>query len=211
MNRIKILLLVFALLTVSSCKNNGQLVISEKETTPVYSDEQTQLQTEKPPFASSRESANATSVSSTVQEIITAPEETPMSDLPKLNANSNNEITITAGSLLGIPFAEGGADPDAGFDNSGFIYYVLRQNGFLSTPRRVSEQADMGDKISSLSELKPGDLVFFSTGGEKAEYGGIYIGDNVMIFSPKPGELVKEQDISGEYWKGVFFKGIRVL
>ncbi|MCL2086287.1 MAG: C40 family peptidase [Oscillospiraceae bacterium] len=124
---------------------------------------------------------------------------------------TENGITTAASSLLGIGFTQGGSSPSEGFDNSGFIYYVLNQNGFLNAPRRISEQAQMGDRVSEFDELQPGDLVFFSESGAAAEYGGIYMGNNTMIFSSSLNEVVREQDISGDYWKNAFFNGIRVL
>jgi len=122
-----------------------------------------------------------------------------------------NQIVMTAQSLLGIDFEDGGSAPSEGFDNSGFIYYVLRQNGYVNCPRGIHEQASMGNRIDSISELKPGDLVFFSDSGERAQYGGIYTGGGIMISCRMPGEEVREFNITAEYYKDSFFTGVRVL
>ncbi|MDR2558666.1 MAG: C40 family peptidase [Oscillospiraceae bacterium] len=122
-----------------------------------------------------------------------------------------NQIVLTAQSLLGTPFADGGSTPDEGFDNSGFIHYVLRQNGYANSPRGLQEQAVMGNKIGSVSELMSGDLVFFSETGERATFGGIYIGDGIMISCRMPGETVREIDITAKYYLDSFYTGIRVL
>jgi cell wall-associated NlpC family hydrolase len=122
-----------------------------------------------------------------------------------------NQIVLTAQSLLGTPFADGGSSPAEGFDNSGFIHYVLRQNGYVNCPRGLQEQAVMGNEIGSISELVSGDLVFFSDNGERATFGGIYIGDGIMISCRMPGEAVMEIDITVKYYLDSFFTGVRVL
>ena len=122
--------------------------------------------------------------------------------------NNENGIVQTAEALIGIPFAENGASPSEGFDNSGFIYYVLRENGFINCPRFISDQAAMGTHIG-YDQLKSGDLAFFSAGdGGSLDFGGIYIGEGQMIYSPMPGQTVKMTDITSDYWKNSFVTGV---
>lgn len=146
---------------------------------------------------------NTTQVTETVLPTQTTdPEEDPDP------IDSNNQIVQTAESLLGIPFAENGASPADGFDNSGFIYYVLRENGFINCPRLTPEQAAMGTHIE-YDELKSGDLAFFCTADSgNPDFGGIYIGEGQMIYSPMPGQTVKLVDISTDYWRGTFVTGV---
>ena len=95
-----------------------------------------------------------------------------------------------------------------GFDNSGFIYYVLRENGFINCPRLTKDQASMGTHIG-YDELKSGDLAFFCTADSgNPDFGGIYIGEGQMIYSPMPGQTVKITDITSDYWKKTFVTGI---
>ncbi len=117
-------------------------------------------------------------------------------------------IVATANSLIGVPFADNGAAPD-GFDNSGFIYYVLRENGFITCPRTLDGQAKMGARLE-FSELKVGDLVFFGNepGDDAAGFGGIFIGGGKMIACLMPGTDVREVDISSGYYSARFFCGI---
>ena len=116
-------------------------------------------------------------------------------------------IIATAESLLGVPFVDGGETPD-GFDNSGFIYYVLRQNGYITCPRGVAEQAAMGTTLE-YDKLKGGDLVFFSNDGSTAAgFGGIYIGGGKMIACLMPGTVVKEVDITTSYYMDHFVCGV---
>ncbi len=118
-----------------------------------------------------------------------------------------NPITAMAESLIGIPYLFGGESPE-GFDNSGFIYYVLRENGYISCPRLISEQTEWAQEVG-FSEIRSGDVLYFSAEpGGVAEFGGIYAGGGVMIYSPSPGKTVMKTDIGGEYWKSRFVTAI---
>ncbi len=152
--------------------------------------------TEMSTFITTTVSAAATPEASTESE---KPPETSL--LPE---DYENAIVKTAEGLLGIDFAEGGASPAEGFDNSGFIYYVLRKNGYIGCPRGLDEQAVWGDAVG-YDEIKPGDVVFFANDpGGSAAFGGIYAGGGIMIYSPFPGEKVKTADITTNYWKTRF-------
>lgn len=121
-----------------------------------------------------------------------------------------DQIVQTAEMLLGIPFAENGVSPNTGFDNSGFIYYVLRENGFINCPRLTGEQAAMGTVIG-YDELRSGDLAFFCTAESgNPDFGGIYIGNGQMIYCPMPGRTVETADVSIDYWKRAFVSGVRL-
>lgn len=122
----------------------------------------------------------------------------------------SEQIVQAAEMLLGIPFAENGISPSTGFDNSGFIYYVLRENGFINCPRLTGEQAAMGTVIG-YDELRSGDLAFFCTADSgKPDFGGIYIGDGKMIYCSMPGRTVETADVSIDYWRKAFVSGVRL-
>ena len=134
--------------------------------------------------------------------------EEPTVTSPPDPINNENGIVQTAEALIGIPFAENGASPSEGFDNSGFIYYVLRENGFINCPRFITDQAAMGTHID-YDQLKSGDLAFFSTADSgNPDFGGIYIGEGQLIYSPMPGQTVKIADITSDYWKNSFVTGV---
>ena len=120
---------------------------------------------------------------------------------------TGQRIAALASSLVGVPFAENGSSPD-GFDNSGFIYYVLRENGFITCPRTTEGQSKMGAHAER-DDLKTGDLVFFGNEGSgEADFGGIYIGGGKMIACLMPGTNVREVDITTEYYVSNFYGGI---
>ena len=96
------------------------------------------------------------------------------------------QLVELAMEYLGVPYRYGGASP-SGFDCSGFVYYLCKSLG-VSVPRTATSQWNGGyDKVSK-SELRPGDLVFFSnySGGSSIGHVGIYIGNNEFIHSSSP-------------------------
>jgi cell wall-associated NlpC family hydrolase len=107
-------------------------------------------------------------------------------------AVSNEKVLTIAKSLQGSPYRSGGASP-AGFDCSGFTYYVYKQLGH-KIPRN-SHQQYRAAKIVSKKSAKSGDLVFLMSKNGYAYHVGIYLGNNKMIHSPKPGHSVRVEKI----------------
>lgn len=149
-----------------------------------------------------------------ITSVTSAPETSSPSEIiippddPSYDEDMAHSITATARSLIGIDFADGGASPESGFDNSGFIYYVLRENGYITCPRGVGAQSEMGAALS-YEQLCPGDLAFFYDEQLKAvQFGGIYCGDGIMIACLMPGTKVKEVDISTNYYQQHFYRGV---
>lgn len=155
------------------------------------------------------------SVPDTSSEPVTLPEQTTtqaQSSEPEPDGTDEQtigDIISLAGSLIGTDFADGGESPSMGFDNSGYIYYVLRENGYITCPRGVAAQSQMGTSLE-YAELSRGDLVFFSESGTQAEFGGIYIGDGKMLACLMPGTQVKEVDITTSYYTKNFYCGVRI-
>jgi cell wall-associated NlpC family hydrolase len=52
----------------------------------------------------------------------------------------------------------------------------------------------------AVSELKPGDLVFYNTRNRPFSHVGIYVGDGRFIHAPKPGASVRVERMSVGYW-----------
>lgn len=143
-------------------------------------------------------------------EPISIPVENSSSAAPNSSSPSDltgQQIAASASALIGVPFEENGSTP-SGFDNSGFIYYVLRENGYITCPRTISEQSRMGARVE-YDDLKPGDPVFFrNDGSDEVGFGGIYIGDGKMIACLMPGTEVREVNITNDYYVSNFFGGV---
>ena len=80
-------------------------------------------------------------------------------DVYRVGKANGDVILSQAMSLLGKKYRSGGADP-RGFDCSGFTSYVYGQNG-ISIGRSSRDQYAQNTPIKR-SQIRPGDLVFFS-------------------------------------------------
>jgi peptidoglycan DL-endopeptidase CwlO len=116
--------------------------------------------------------------------------------------NVHGGVVGIAMRYLGVPYVWGGSTP-RGFDCSGFVAYVFAQIG-VSLPHSSYAMYGMGTPVS-ISQLEPGDLVFF-TG---ASHMGIYIGGGQFIHSPHTGDVVKISSLSG-YYSSNFAGGRRI-
>lgn len=204
---VTLLIMALAVTTAALMSGCGSDTTSSDNTTP---DTSPTTQESKPSEPSSQQT--------TVSDTVSAPES---SDVTKSSNESSDttvtdlrsQIVATAEALVGIDYVSGMASPEQGFDNSGLIYYVLRENGFINCPRGTAAQKEMGTSIG-LDEIREGDLLFFadkdSETGEAIEFGGIYIGNGKLIYSPYPGEKVKFADINSTYWQNSFSIAISI-
>nr|WP_039813873.1 cell wall-binding repeat-containing protein [Jeotgalibacillus malaysiensis] len=115
-----------------------------------------------------------------------------------------SEIVTTAKKYIGTPYKWGGTTP-AGFDCSGFLGYVFRENG-LSLPRTTIDIWNQGTKVST---KKVGDIVMFSTYRAGASHAGIYIGNNQFIHSGNNG--VEITSLSNSYWSKAYIGTVRYI
>jgi cell wall-associated NlpC family hydrolase len=117
-------------------------------------------------------------------------------------------IVADAKKLLGIPYVWGGTTTK-GFDCSGFVQYVLKQNG-ISMPRTTTEQYQIGTYVTK-SDLLPGDLVFLqNTYRAGISHVGIYIGDGKMIHASSSKGVVTS-DLSSSYYTQHYYGSRRVV
>jgi cell wall-associated NlpC family hydrolase len=94
-------------------------------------------------------------------------------------------------SRVGRPYVWGAAGP-AAFDCSGLVQWSMRQAG-LVMPRVAADQARAGPRVP-LSDLRPGDLLFYHTDATAPTYishVAIYLGNGQMEQAPEPGEDVE--------------------
>jgi peptidoglycan DL-endopeptidase CwlO len=108
-------------------------------------------------------------------------------DGPGLTPQQTRAFLAAAESRLGLPYVWGGSGP-FDFDCSGLVQWSMRQAGIVM-PRVAVDQAQTGPLIP-LSELQPGDLLFYHTDPTAPEYishVAIYLGDDKMEQAPEPG------------------------
>ena len=127
------------------------------------------------------------------------------------SSGSASEVVDLAMQYLGYPYCYGGSSP-SGFDCSGFVRYVYSQFG-CSLNRTASAQMSNGTSVS-MSELQPGDLVFFlksGSGASRASHVGIYIGGGQFIHASTSSTGVIISDMDSAYYTTGFVGGRRIL
>jgi cell wall-associated NlpC family hydrolase len=110
--------------------------------------------------------------------------------------------------MIGVPYRFGGAEPSAGFDCSGLVYYAFRQAGH-PVPRTSREQFKMARKIS-LDEAVAGDLLFFQD-QEKLSHVGLYLGDARFVHAPSSGRRVTIASLDAPYYRRELIAVGRIL
>ena len=107
-------------------------------------------------------------------------------------------VAALAKTLEGKPYRYGAAGPDA-FDNSGFVYYCLKQNG-IAAPRKTGDLAQAGTAVNK-EDLQAGDVVFFYNDVPgTAQYVGIYLGEGRFIACNNEEKPVVVQDMTLKYF-----------
>lgn len=120
-----------------------------------------------------------------------------------------SELVINAMAFLGVPYRRGGSNSESGFDCSGFVRAIFQQTSGLVLPRSADQQAAASLHIDR-ADLQPGDLVFFNTMRRAFSHVGIYVGEGKFIHSPKPGDEVRLESMSLNYWARRFDGARRV-
>ncbi|MGV2287477.1 C40 family peptidase [Trinickia sp. YCB016] len=124
-------------------------------------------------------------------------------------AGKAGDVVVGALNMIGVRYRWGGNTPDSGLDCSGFVRYVFQDTLGLALPRRAEEMSRVGEKVR-MSELKPGDLVFFNTMRRTFSHVGIYIGDNKFVHSPSTGSTIRVDDLDDGYWEKRFTGARRI-
>ncbi len=128
-----------------------------------------------------------------------------------VNIPASGDVASYAVQFVGSRYVWGGASP-RGFDCSGLTSYVYRQFG-VSLPHSAAAQYSTryGAMIGSMSNLAPGDLMFFAgtTGGRGITHVAIYIGGGRMVHAMTPRYGVQVSGIWSSYWQNHFVGAIR--
>lgn len=108
------------------------------------------------------------------------------SSLRHSSATGYRRVAVqSALSQIGTPYVWGGLGP-SGFDCSGLVVWSYRQAG-IHLPRTTWGLMNAGTRVSSVSQLQPGDLIITNGGGHV----GMYIGNNKMVHAPNFGDHVR--------------------
>ncbi|MGH3282010.1 MAG: C40 family peptidase [Trebonia sp.] len=106
---------------------------------------------------------------------------------PGASATAIDVMLRAAMSRKGMPYVWGAAGPTS-FDCSGLVQWSFARAG-IEMPRVAADQALSGPAVP-VSELAPGDLLFYRTDPTAPGYishVAIYLGNGWMIQAPQPG------------------------
>jgi cell wall-associated NlpC family hydrolase len=127
------------------------------------------------------------------------------------NASKADKIISLAKNLTSkVTYNYGTRNPSKYiFDCSSFTEYVFEQNG-VSLPWGTKTQKNVGKAVSK-SNLKKGDLVFFSTSGSTIDHVGIYIGSGQFIHNTPSKNGISINNLNSGYWSREYESARRVL
>jgi cell wall-associated NlpC family hydrolase len=111
-------------------------------------------------------------------------------DVPAASTAAASAIAA-ARTRLGTPYVWGATGPTS-FDCSGLTQWAYRQAG-VNIPRTSRQQYAALPKVP-LSQLAPGDLVFYATDvrdPSTIHHVGMYVGAGLSLYAPRTGSTVK--------------------
>ena len=122
-------------------------------------------------------------------------------------------VIQTAKSYRGTPYKYGGTTR-AGMDCSALVFHSYYSAG-INLPRASADQSKVGQKVN-LTQVKPGDLLFFATGKRKNQvtHSGIVTEaakDDIRFIHASSSLGVTEDYMSNSYWKKAFLFATRLL
>lgn len=132
-----------------------------------------------------------------------------------------DKLLAVAVSRLGCPYDNRNPRAPYSFDCSRFTKYCFSQVGVdISGEVATQGKKTKGTRIDKLSELKPGDLVFFDTQTDKKPgHAAIYIGDyykkqkgwtKAFIHASSAAGIVTVTSITKDWYKDRFMWGVRI-
>lgn len=123
--------------------------------------------------------------------------------------NHGKETALFALAFTGVAYRHGGDSPETGMDCSGFVVYVYKETFDVALPRTAAEIEQAGMPVD-VSELQPGDLVFYNTLGKAYSHVGIYLGDAKFVHAPRAGAQIRIENMQLPYWTQRFTGARRI-
>ncbi|MEE6451134.1 SH3 domain-containing protein [Gottfriedia acidiceleris] len=126
-------------------------------------------------------------------------------EIEHTNVTTSDEQNMLsfAKQFIGVPYKWAGVTP-SGFDCSGFIYYVLKENGKPFGRTNVSGYWHNNTLFQKVTSSQPGDLIFFqNTYTYGPSHMGIMLNENEFIQAGS-STGVTISNLNDSYWKSHF-------
>lgn len=135
-----------------------------------------------------------------------SPSQPPPPPPPPPSTSAGEQALAWARTQLGKPYIWGATGPH-GYDCSGLVQRAF-QNAGVSLPRTTGAQYHATARVP-VSQLRPGDLIFYSSNGQPSgiRHVAIYAGNGMRLHAPSPGKTV---ELVPMWWTDVLPYGGRV-
>jgi murein DD-endopeptidase len=117
---------------------------------------------------------------------------------PSYDSSRAEVVVRTARQQIGVPYRYGGTTP-RGFDCSGLVHYAYQRAG-IKVPRTTAGLLRRAHRVR-LSQLRPGDVLFFRVAPPKISHVGLYVGKGRFVHAPSSGEQVSYASLNNQYWR----------
>ncbi len=112
----------------------------------------------------------------------------------RARTSKGEEIVALAKKYIGGKYVYGGTSLETGVDCSGFTQQIMKKNGISIERTSRGQYATNGIKVS-VSDVKPGDLVFYGKNGVTVDHVAIYAGDNKIIHASDSKSGIKMSNL----------------
>ena len=120
--------------------------------------------------------------------------------------DDNEELYEVVNEWLGVPYKYGGTDRN-GIDCSAFVGVVYRKVYGINLHRTSNDILRDVDLIGR-SQLKEGDILFFTNSKGKVSHVGVYLKNDLFAHS-STSNGVSVSNLNDSYWQKHFYKGGR--
>lgn len=132
-----------------------------------------------------------------------------------IQTNSQLPIITEAYEHLDKPYVYTAAGPNS-FDCSGFTYYLFKTTYDIQLPHSAYLQGynDVYEKIETIDELLPGDIVCFDSDPrdqDKSDHVGLYLGDGEFIHAAADQKKVVISTLTEGFYNKCFSWGKRII
>jgi len=134
-----------------------------------------------------QQAAAAAAAQAAAQRVLTAAPAPSAPPPPPAGGGAGSVAVRAAESQLGVPYEWGAEDPGVGFDCSGLTAWAWGQAGVYLPHYSGAQMAD--STPVPISDLQPGDLLFYGPGG--STHVAMYAGGGMMVEATYPGTVVR--------------------
>lgn len=126
------------------------------------------------------------------------------------DGSKSSRVLASLTNKLGSTYVYGDTG-SAGYDCSGLVYAIYKNELNINVPRTSSAQSQFGKQVSK-DQLQRGDLVFFATTGTgNVSHVGVYIGNDEFIHAASGQGKVVKNKLTEKYYTQNFVNATRVL